>query len=257
MSRSFYTPAVVLNVRQFGEDNREAVMLSPDKGIINAVVYGGGKSKLKSLVSPFHSGTVWLYHDPVRNSTKVTDFDVQSFQSEIRENLTRTLAASLVAELVMLTAAGGTEPAEIFTIVTGFLEGICKTDDDGTKYGLLRFLWRYIDKMGMHPDIYACSRCDTPIEFSREKNKNAVLWYTRIDDTFVCPHCMHDSEPGWAVSAEMADFLDSIDRKPMHISRNMRISAGGYQLLRHIIFTMITKMCGAPLRSLTTSEGII
>ncbi|MDR2104051.1 MAG: recombination protein O N-terminal domain-containing protein, partial [Treponema sp.] len=80
MNRSFTYSALVLRVRSSGESNREAFFLTAEEGLIRATVFGGPKSKLRSHVAPFHRGTLWVYHDPIRDSRKVTDFDVQSWR---------------------------------------------------------------------------------------------------------------------------------------------------------------------------------
>src|SRR5574344_284852 len=103
MNRNWSTTAQILSVRQSGEDNRSVTMLTKDKGIIQAVLYGGPKSRLRSLVAPYHSGTIWLYTDEVRKSTKISDFDVLSYRSELRESLFKTCAAGLCAELAVKT----------------------------------------------------------------------------------------------------------------------------------------------------------
>ena len=67
MNRNSSADALVLCVKPgAGENNRLALLLSPQKGIFTAVVYGARKGKLRSVVSPYHSGTVWLYSDKVK-----------------------------------------------------------------------------------------------------------------------------------------------------------------------------------------------
>ena len=68
MQRSYYTKAIVLNLKETGENNNSVTLLTPDKGIVYATLYGGPKSKLRSLVAQWHSGTVWLYDNPEKKT---------------------------------------------------------------------------------------------------------------------------------------------------------------------------------------------
>ena len=65
--RNLCTEVLILTVKNQGENNRVICALSPELGIFYAILYGGPKSKLKSLVQPFYSGKMWLYDDTLRN----------------------------------------------------------------------------------------------------------------------------------------------------------------------------------------------
>lgn len=67
MNRSSQTPALVLTIKPLGENNSSVTLLTPQNGIVYATLYGGPKSKLRSLVAQWHSGQVWLYN----NSEKI------------------------------------------------------------------------------------------------------------------------------------------------------------------------------------------
>ena len=60
----------MLSLKPAGENNSNVTLLTPDKGIIYATLYGGPKSKLKSLVSLYNCGTIWLYESPEKNQIK-------------------------------------------------------------------------------------------------------------------------------------------------------------------------------------------
>ena len=54
--RNFQKEALILSVRNTGENNRIVSYLTKDEGILTSVLYGGPKSKLRSLVSTFNYG---------------------------------------------------------------------------------------------------------------------------------------------------------------------------------------------------------
>ena len=72
--RNKSTKATVLSIKKSGENNRSVLFISPDEGLFYATLFGGPKSKLKSLIQNFYSGTLWLYEDEVKKTRKITDF---------------------------------------------------------------------------------------------------------------------------------------------------------------------------------------
>ena len=114
--RNFSTPALILSTQISGENNRRVTVFSPDEGIHFATLYGGPKSKLRSLVSPMNSGVIYLYRDEVKNQTKITDFDVKNYHLSFRENLFKTYAASFATEILIKTKCAGS-PKEAWKII--------------------------------------------------------------------------------------------------------------------------------------------
>ena len=51
MQRTFACKALVINVKPVGENNSSITLLTEEKGIVRAVLYGEPKSKMKSLVA--------------------------------------------------------------------------------------------------------------------------------------------------------------------------------------------------------------
>ena len=104
--------SVILSLKESGENNRLVKVISAENGIFNAMLYGGPKSRLKSLVQPFYSEILYIYSDESRNSIKITDFDAQNCHLSFRTSLLKSWAASFACELVLKTkCAGETEKA--------------------------------------------------------------------------------------------------------------------------------------------------
>jgi DNA repair protein RecO (recombination protein O) len=137
-------------VRPSGESNREAVFLTANAGISRAFVYGGAKSKLRSYVSPFHSGGLYLYHDPVRDSYKVTDFDVRNWRPGIRENYDRSMAAAAIAETVIAGFGGGCNWNEALEQANASLDAMELADAANISRVLVHFLWNWAELTGIY-----------------------------------------------------------------------------------------------------------
>jgi DNA repair protein RecO (recombination protein O) len=250
-NRSWNTGALVLSLSTFGEGNRDALLLTEDRGLVNAAVFGGAKSKLRSLVSPYQTGTVWIYADPVKKSAKITDFDVTAYRQGIRESLVRAWCAALCAELV--TRSHGIAD---WRLVNGFLDGIAVSGDDECRRGLLRFIWRILGSAGICPDLSCCVRCGT-CAANGENGENAILYYSPYEEACVCPSCARAEERRFALSRAARAYLEAVDTIRPSGVRSIPLGAGEYAELRQTLFFLASRMIGGPLKTLETGEGIL
>lgn len=248
--RSWTTEALVLSLSSFGEGHREAALLTPSHGIVRAAVFGGAKSKLKSLVSPWHAGTAWLYSDPVRKTVKVTDFDVVSFRQGLRENLVRSWCASLCTEIV--TRGQGTAD---WRLVNGFLDGIAVSDEDACRLALLRYVWRTLGEAGLSPDLSQCSRCGIPL--GGANGENEVSCYLPHEDALACGPCSRDENQRFALSAEALRYLGSVDSLKPSESRALALDSGPRAELRDFLFFLLARMVDGRLKTIESGEGIL
>ena len=153
--RNVIYSALTLRVKSSGESNREAWFLTAEEGLIRATVFGGPKSKLRAQVAPFHGGKLWVYHDPVRDSSKVSDFDVQSYRTGIRELYERAMAAAAVAETVLAFQGGGGGWAEAAKLAGSVLDALEGADAAACSRIAVYFLWHWADILGLRPDLSA------------------------------------------------------------------------------------------------------
>lgn len=181
--RSFTYNALVLRVRQSGESNREAFFLTAEEGIIRAMVFGGPKSRLRAYISPFHSGTLWIYHDPVKDSRKVTDFDVQSWRPKMRESYERSMAAGAIAETILASHGGGGNWQDALHLANHSLEAVSETEDKDVILPFLHFLWNWADILGLQPDLNQCGLCGSSFVQSEH------ILYSAYDGNMLCPRC--------------------------------------------------------------------
>lgn len=211
MSRTLIREVLVLSVRASGEANREATLLSAEEGILRATVFGGPKSKLRAHIAPFHSGRMWLYHDPVRDSLKVTDFDVRSWRPRIRELLERSWAASAVMDTIRSSHGGGGSWPEALFLAGETLDAIELADAEGAASVLVRFLWKWADLLGGRPEMDACGACACRLA------DDEVVWYFRRETAFRCRRCATsisgdpDTSARFAVSGAARNWLRKTD----------------------------------------------
>jgi DNA repair protein RecO (recombination protein O) len=190
MLRTFTYSALVLRIRPAGEANREAFFLTAEAGILAATLYGGPKSRLRSHVAPFHRGTLWLYHDPVRDSWKVTDFDVRSWRPGIREDFNRSMTAFALAETVLAAHGGGGNWAEALALTDRALDALEGSDEGAARRIGIHFLWNWADILGVRPHLDRCASC------ACEAAPDEVLYYAPGDGGLHCASCVGLSAAG-------------------------------------------------------------
>ena len=228
MNRSYYTNAIVLNLKPTGENNNSVTLITPDKGIVYATLYGGPKSKLRSLVAQWHSGKVWLYDNPEKKQTKISDFEVTNYHTTFGQNLFKMYAASLAAELAIKTrCAGSTE--QCHTLLQGFLDGMELCDEEQSRLGLIRFLWRYLALMGVQPEA------DEDGVFAPE----AISYYNGN------------------ISSQAVEYLGAITHLEPSKVRQFSISKDTYCELKDFVFYIISSNIGAELNTIKTGIGIL
>ena len=182
MTRTASYQALVLRVRPSGE-HREAEFLSSEEGIIRATVFGGPKSHLRSHVAPFHSGTLWIYRDPVKDTRRVNDFDVVSWRPGLRELYERAGTASAIAGLVLESRGGGGAFAQASELVRESLDALESADEACCPRLLGSFMWNWAGLLGQKPSLERCSSC------ACEPHGDEVLWFIR-EEGLLCDNCI-------------------------------------------------------------------
>ncbi|MCR5699231.1 MAG: DNA repair protein RecO [Treponemataceae bacterium] len=259
MERNSKTQALVLHVKQIGENNRLVTFLSCEKGVFSAVLYGGPKSKLRSLVSPYHFGNLWLYTDKAKNSTKITDFEVLKYHPEIRENLYKNWCASFCAELVMKTEAGG-ENEKCFRLANAFLDGISVSSEDECRIAVLRFIWRYLDILGLQPECKCCVHCEEGLDKS--------AFYSSVDDGFICEDCASINSSGnenglisnagfFHLSESAVAFLQTVTYLSAKEARNVPLKYSDSSELHDFLFFLINTATEHKLKTLLLEQTLL
>ena len=243
MQRSYYTKAIVLNLKKTGENNNSVTLLTPDKGIVYATLYGGPKSKLRSLVAQWHSGTVWLYENAEKKQTKISDFEVANYHTTFGQNLFKMYAASLAAELAIKTRCAGSNE-QCFTLISGFIDGMELCDEEQSRLGLIRFLWRYLELMGIQPDATIVNT------FAPD----SISYYNRIENCF---EEEQTDQFSIKISREAINYLASISLLQPSQVRMLKISKETYEELKQLVFFLLEANLETELNTIKTGTGIL
>ena len=220
MTRNFTYSALTLRVKPSGESNREAWFLTAEEGLVRATVFGGPKSRFRSLVSPFHQGILMIYHDPVRDSRKVSDFDVQSYRIGLREMWERVMTADSIAETILSSRGGGGNWPEALELAGGVLDALASAEQAKCSEISVYFLWHWARFLGLGPELSASCTC--------RPRHDEVLWYSPRKEAFYCENCAGSgSQPGsdasFRVGVEAITWLQKIETIPPAAILDMEI----------------------------------
>ena len=260
MNRSTSTSAIVLSLRPLGENNSSVTLLTSDNGIVYAVLYGGPKSRLRSLVTQWNSGKVWLYENPEKNQIKISDFDVVNYHPSFSQNLFKSYAASLAAEIAIKTRCAGSA-SQCHRLVSGFLDGMELCDEEQSRLGLLRFLWRYLELLGIQPNSHACCNCGKTFLDTRFA-PNAVSYYNGMENSFICPDCVESggsSQSGNMINVHFSavQYLSALTVLSPSEARKLSIDQEVYGQIRQLVFFLIENSIDQKLNSIETGMGIL
>ena len=195
MTRSFSYSALILRSRPSGESNRDVWLLTAEAGLLRATVFGGPKSRLRSYASPFHSGQAWIYHDPVKDSRKLNDFDVRDWRPGLRELYERTMAADAAAETILASHGGGGNWDDALSLAEAALDALAEADEESCSRIHVHFLWQWAGFLGLRPELDSCSLCAKPVP------PGEPLWYSPGEGGMVCAACLGNACLGAAGQA--------------------------------------------------------
>ena len=243
MGRNSSCSALILRVKPSGESNREAWFLSEGEGLLRATVFGGPKSRLRAYVSPFHQGTLWLYHDPVRDSHKISDFDVRNWRPGLRELYARTMAASAVAETILATHGGGGNWQNALALAAASLDALETAGEKTCVRIFLHFLWNWADLLGIRPDLRFCASCAS--EIPRDKS----LRYSSAEGSLLCTDCAAGERGSFSVGPGARLWIKASENlDPSHLAR-LSLDDASLNQARALITTVMAGALGKKLHT--------
>ncbi len=186
MDRNHRCRAIVLRTYPIGDIHKGTVLLTDAYGVVHAIAHGAAssKGKLRAVAELFVEGEASLYHNPVKQSTKLTELDVSTMHYGVRENLLRYYAASLWLELVAASYAGGEETAgEVYSLLSEALAVLDPLEERRVLELSIYLLWRYLALSGLAPQLGHCGEC------GRELSREARAYWAVGGGELRCEYC--------------------------------------------------------------------
>lgn len=250
MTRSSSFPALILKTYPVGEIHLGVRLLSAEQGVMQAMAHGARsqRGKLRGVVGPFHSGICYLYSDPVKNSSKITEFDVRSFRTGIREDLERYCTAALWIESVLAGHAGGSAAAELFPLLEEHLDLLAELDPRKVPRLEALFLWQFLDILGAQPELGRCALCDAALPDGKDAS------YSGSAGGFVCSSCGGVRSP--YLSAGARAYLARSQELPAVEAVELGLAAASLTELRKLVLHITSEVVEVPLRSIAVAHGL-
>ena len=258
--RNFTYTALTLRVKASGESNRESWFLTSGEGVLRATVFGGPKSRMRALVTPFHSGRLLVYHDPVRDSRKVSDFDVLSYRMGIRELWERTMAANAVAETILASHGGGGSWEQALSLAESVLDALDGANADTCSRLGVFFLWHWAEILGLRPDLGFCAVCGKDVgrsrtsERSRSNESADTLWYSAAKDGLCCDNCRKIDAGSWLrVDPGARLWLARVETLSAEDVERVSLDVPSFEQARSLSIAILAEALG---KTLPTWDGI-
>ncbi|PKL06150.1 MAG: DNA repair protein RecO [Spirochaetae bacterium HGW-Spirochaetae-9] len=247
--------ALFLRSKDSPSGDRIATMLSSEEGIIDAFVFGGSRSSLRSSASPFVFAKVFIYSDPVKHYRKLSDMAIIESFTGLRDSYAKLWSASLIAELIVKTSGCGGEYAEVLDLSLQALRLFDRGNDEEVEMTLLAYLWKSLAVMGLQPDLERCAHCGkalAPAGSGLPSLRGGAL-YLPARDGFVCASC---GEDGLSLGAglEAGGILRLRDFSAMNLEACAKIQVQDAELssLKALIYYMAQKAAEGSLLTLST-----
>jgi DNA repair protein RecO (recombination protein O) len=182
-ARNLVYEALVLRARESPGGSRILTLMTAESGLVDVFVFGGPKSKLRSLASPYASGRAFVYLDPVKDFQKLSDFDVRDSYPALRDELERLWGAGLIAELLIKTTGGGGDYSLVLELALDSFSALDRSKLGQAQGPILLFVWHLVSLLGLGPDPTVCVLCGAEI---RPASGGA---YSFAREGFLCPAC--------------------------------------------------------------------
>lgn len=249
-ARNLVYEALALRARESPGGSRILTLMTAEAGLVDVFVFGGPKSKLRSLASPYASGRAFAYLDPVKDFQKLSDFEVRDSFPALRDELGRLWAAGCVAELLIKTSGGGGDYPQALELALGCLGALDTEPADSSTISLLLFIWLFVELLGIGPDPGACSSC------GRELRPSLGGGYSFALEGFLCPSCAARSERVLELSTGVLRWLARSLELGFAAARKLVVLPETREILRTLIFGIAQSAAESPLASLKPGTAL-
>jgi len=257
MSRNETCNAIVLRSYPIGEIHMGLTLFTEESGLLQAIAHGANskRGKLRGLTNPFCYGTAFLYHDPVKKSTKVGDFDVQNFFIGLRENVRRYYTASLWAEVVLKSFGGGESARPLFALFVSSLSLLDAATEEMIPVTSVQFLARYLALVGHLPDTSECGSCGRPLTAAGSADDRPVS-YSGARELFLCDRCAGSGRLQLPAAA-LAYLEKSLGYRSIAEAVRVPVDSAAVGALTPLLYALVGSLVETPLSTLEVGRGIL
>lgn len=250
MGRHIVTKAVVLHTYRVGEIHKSVALFTPDHGLIYAMAHGAKKetSRLRSATETFCFSKVFLYHEPVKDTYKITEAIPRGFFYGVRENLSKFYSACLWAEVILKSFGGGDKGSVLFYLLRDCLDLLEGVAEKRVLYISIQFIWRFLRNSGLVPDLNICSHC------GKETSPNEKFFLSVHNTGFVCPECGIDDHR--ILSLGSRKYLSASSLLPLEQAVGISLEENSLRDLKDILYALVEGILETRLNSIRMAGGV-
>jgi DNA repair protein RecO (recombination protein O) len=154
------TRALVLKAFPYGESSRILRLLTPEHGVRSAIAKGasGPRSRFGAALEPFTEGEAILHLREGRDLHTLSSFEVLRSRQALGRDLHAFAGASLVAEIVLISATEEANP-QIFEAIGEHLDRLAASPPDGVEPAVFSAVWSLLAALGLKPETALCVTC--------------------------------------------------------------------------------------------------
>lgn len=233
----YFTEAILLAVRNWGEADKMVTLLSRDYGKITAIAYGcrRPKNRLAGSIQVFSQVDLSMMSGHGLETIKQCDLK-QSFR-KVREDLTIMAYAAFVNELVVEFCPERQPEPHVYDLLVHTLSTITKRNP---RLVALAAAWQLLALAGYQPNFACCVICGQELKddayFSSEKGG------------IVCSDCDHQELS--EINAKAKDFIEALLYIDWENIQSFSVSGSILVQSERILTSYIACLLGKSLKSL-------
>ena len=180
MATHYRTKGLIIAKRDFREADRFFTFFTKDYGRVEALAKGERKieSKLRGGLELFYLSEISFIQG--RYWKTLVDASLIDNFSNIREDLTKMKAASLIGRQISTLVKGKEEDQELWNLIKNTFQRL----NDSPRNFLIHqyFFWRFVSHLGYQPQLYKCVNCKQELDRDR-------LYFSADQGGMVCKNC--------------------------------------------------------------------
>jgi DNA repair protein RecO (recombination protein O) len=196
--------AIILRTYNIGDQDRIAVFLTRDKGVVRGVAKGARKfgNRFGSSLEPMSHVTLYYYEKERRELVTLNNCDLLESFFEFRTDLKTSLTLSYFAELIEEFVPIRAREDVVFRLLLSVLQALREKAD-------LALVTRYFEAWflrvnGFLPEVRRCKKCRKPLQ--------GPGWLSPKKDGVYCDACAPERKE--QITQDLARFLSWARKNP-------------------------------------------
>lgn len=201
MSEIIKTEAVVLKKIDYGDTSVIASLYTREFGKISAIVKGGRSTKSKAgrIVDPLNHLQIIIYKKETRDVQLLSDAEIISHFSKLKENLSALKYSYAIIELVHKLTSDYEENKRTFNGIVRILS-LLEKGEEKPEVLFGKFFIFLMKETGYEIQLKKCSVC------GRTDLQNMILGFN-WDSGMLCANCKEEKENNFKINPELFDYL--------------------------------------------------